>query len=35
MTEREFFIFWSLVSFNAGWWGCWFTRKYILRRRTP
>ena len=30
MTEREFFILWSLISFNAGWWGYWFTRKYIL-----
>jgi hypothetical protein len=32
MTEKEFFIIWSTVSFLAVWMGCWYTRKYILRR---
>jgi hypothetical protein len=34
MTEKEFFILWSIVSFNAGWWGCWYARNFIERRAT-
>jgi hypothetical protein len=32
MTEKEFFILWSTLSFWAGWIGHWYTRKYILPR---
>jgi hypothetical protein len=33
MTEKEFFILWSIDVLILGrMMGCWYTRKYILRR---
>ncbi len=32
MSENTFFILYSFFTFQVGWWGCWYTQKYILPR---